>query len=185
MPAAKNLQTQPWTTLFARIRMEYAALPVNEKLWLDKQAEVIAACQETLDGLFLSVGGMASCRNCDGACCGSGRHHLTLANLLDFLRSGQEPPIPDFECSCPFLGVAGCRLPVRNRPYNCITFFCEALDEQFSTEQGQLLKQTDQTLRATYQAIANRFPIGSLRGLWLASERLGDQPLFVMPDRAW
>ena len=124
-------------------------------------------------------GGETACAVCSGACCGSGRHHFTLTNLLAYLAEDQWPPAADFACSCPFLGETGCRLPVARRPYNCVTFFCESLDDRLDPEQRALLAALDGSLRCAYQAVAERYPGASLRGLWLAMDRLGRAPVFA------
>lgn len=171
-----------WTALLNRLRLEYAALPDRERDWLRAQINLIATAQTTLDQLFYRLGGPEACAACQGGCCGAGRHHLTLANLLGYLQSGQQPPAPDFSRSCPYLGAAGCLLPAANRPYNCISFFCEDLDARFTTEQRTVWAVCDQTLRAAYQAIADHYPAGSKFGFWLAVERLGATPLLTNPN---
>jgi hypothetical protein len=127
-----------------------------------------------LDDLFKDAGGASICADCDGVCCGCGRHHITLTNLLGYLIAGEDPPSPDFTRSCPYLGKGGCVLPVARRPYNCITFFCEQLEENLSEEKRQQLCSMDQQLRREYQALAERYPAASLRGIWIALERIGD-----------
>lgn len=172
-----DINAADWSALLQRINLEIATLSEVERAWLKERLAVIAATQLALDELFSKVGGAESCAGCDGACCGCGRHHLTLTNLLAYLLEGQEPPAPDFNRTCPYLGDQGCRLPVDRRPYNCITFFCEILDERLSSADRERLLNLDRQLRREYQLVAERYPVASLRGLWIALERAGGDQL--------
>ncbi|MBW2511430.1 MAG: hypothetical protein JRE01_05295 [Deltaproteobacteria bacterium] len=163
-----------WPTLLQKLRVELDALDGTDRQWLRDRLDSIAAIQLELDDLFRLVGGLQVCAECDGACCGCGRHHVTLTNLLGYLIAGEDPPSPDFTRTCPYLGKGGCVLPVARRPYNCITFFCEQLEENLSEEKRQQLCFMDQQLRREYQALAERYPAASLRGIWIALERIGD-----------
>ncbi|MDT8444886.1 MAG: hypothetical protein RQ722_11360 [Desulfuromonadales bacterium] len=154
-----------------------------ERQWLKERLALIAATQLALDELFSKAGGAESCADCDGACCGCGRHHVTLTNLLAYLLEEQEPPSPDFSRTCPFLGDLGCRLPVDRRPYNCITFFCETLDGRLGSADRERLLNLDRQLRREYLFVAERYPAASLRGLWIALERVGSDQLLRSSDQ--
>ena len=173
-----DLDTLNWPDFLRQVRCEFKQLPGPDQAWLQARLQEIADLQGVLDQLFSALDGLDVCYACHGACCGSGRHYLTLTNLLGSLLAGVDPPPPDFARSCPFLGETGCLLAVNYRPYNCITFFCEQLDDRMTPEQRQLLANTDQALRAEYLAIAERFPLAGMRGLWLSLERLGSQSIF-------
>lgn len=162
-----------WPGLLQRLDQELAQLDAGEKGWLRERLDAIAVLQQALDALFQRAGGPRVCAACDGACCGCGRHHVTLANLLVYLLADQVPPAPDFDRTCPYLGEAGCRLPVPCRPYNCITFFCEQLEDGMTPEDRAQLRQLDRQLRREYQSIAERHPLASLQGLWIALDRAG------------
>lgn len=163
-----------WPELVHRVQEELLALDATEVLWLRTRVEAIARLQESLDLLFRKADGDRLCCDCDGACCGHGRHHLTLTNLLASLLGGETPPAPDFGNSCPYLGAAGCLLPVARRPYNCITFFCDQLEERLSDGDRLALRDLDRQLRHEYLAVAQRYPAASLRGLWIAMGQLGE-----------
>jgi hypothetical protein len=181
----KHLDINPadWSLLLQRINLEIAMLSVAEREWLKERLAVIAANQLALDELFSKADGAESCTGCDGACCGCGRHHITLTNLLAYLLEGEDPPAPDFSRTCPYLGDSGCRLPVARRPYNCITFFCETLENRLNPVQCEQLRILDRQLRNEYQRIAERYPAASLRGLWIALERVGDGHLLHSLDK--
>lgn len=168
-----EISQSDWLALLQRINREIGLLSNVERDWLQERLALIAADQVALDELFSKAGGAESCAGCDGACCGCGRHHLTLTNLLAYLFDGEDPPAPDFSSTCPYLSDLGCRLPAARRPYNCITFFCEALDDRLDSVERARLQTLDRQLRSQYQLIAERYPAASLRGLWIGLERVG------------
>lgn len=174
-----------WSGLLKRIRQEITALSEVENAWLKKRFSVIGATQLALDELFRKVGGTESCARCDGCCCGCGRHHITLTTLLTYLLEDEDPPTPDFSSTCPYLGVQGCLLMVSRRPYNCITFFCEILDDQLNSNDNETLRTLDRQLRYEYQLIAARYPAATLRGLWIALERVGSGQLLRSVEGSW
>lgn len=168
-----------WFTLLDKIKADLAALEDTDKRWLHDRIAVIGELQRSLDDLFKEAGGTIACADCDGACCGCGRHHITLTNLLGYLIEGEEPPPPDFTKTCPYLGETGCCLPVARRPYNCITFFCEQLEENLDDEKRGMLRELDQRLREEYQSIADRYRAASLRGIWIALEGCGEGQILI------
>ena len=168
-----------WLLLQKRIRDEVAQLDERDRAWLEMRLETIGEIQLELDSLFVKAGGASACADCVGECCGCGRHHITLTNLLAYAVAGEVPPAPDFTKTCPYLGETGCVLPVSCRPYNCITFFCEQLEGTLCGEDQQKLRDLDRRLRTEYQAVAERYPAASLRGLWIAMERIGDGQILI------
>jgi len=168
-----------WLTLLAKIKSELAALDEAEKQWLHSRIAIIEKLQLALDDLFKDAGGTRVCADCDGACCGCGRHHITLTNLLCYLIEGEDPPSPDFTKTCPYLGEKGCCLPVARRPYNCITFFCEQLEENLDDQKRHILRELDHRLRKEYQTVADRYPAASLRGIWIALGRIGEGHILI------
>ena len=172
-----------WPALLQRISRELDALSEADRAWLKERLAVIETTQLALDELFCKAGGAESCAGCDGACCGCGRHHITLTNLLAYLLEGENPPAPDFNRTCPYLGDQGCLLPVARRPYNCITFFCETLESSLGPVDREQLRTLDRQLRNEYQRIEKRHPAASLRGLWIALERVGEGQLLRSSER--
>ena len=163
-----------WPEVVRRVRDELSALDDAAVQWLQERVQAIECLQEAIDRLFCKADGERCCRDCEGDCCGHGRHHLTLTNLLAFLLPSEEPPTPDFRNSCPYLGVTGCLLPVSRRPYNCITFFCDRLESGLSVEDQKALRDLDRQLRREYLAVAERYPAASLRGVWIAMGQMQD-----------
>ena len=114
-----------------------------------------------------------------------GVHFLTelLVNIVAFLLEGETPLAPDFGKTCPFLGETGCVLPVAKRPYNCITFFCEALEDRLDEVRQQELRSLDRKLRAEYELVEQRYPAATLRGIWIGLERVSGQALLQRRDQ--
>jgi hypothetical protein len=168
-----------WVTTLARASNELAALPVTERNWLAEQVRRIGELQAGIDRLFREVDGPAICADCLGGCCGGGRHHVTLTNLLGYLLAGKTPPAPDFSRSCPQLGAEGCRLPAEHRPFNCIIFFCERIDNSLTDAQRSAVAGIEAELRSTYHGVAERCPGAGLRGLLIAAARLDGRPLLA------
>ncbi len=177
-----NFDRPDWPAILQRIKSEAEALSASERRWLTERLAIIESTQVAIDELFCQAGGIESCTDCDGTCCGCGRHHITMTNLLAYLLQGEEPPAPDFDRTCPYLGELGCRLPVARRPYNCITFFCETLDDRLASVDREQLRTLDSQLRNEYLRVAERYPVASLRGLWIALERIGEGQLLLSSE---
>lgn len=180
MHREQKIKPVDWPLFLQKLRNELAVLDESERQWLRSKLDSIAAIQIDLDKLFRLAGGLRTCAVCAGTCCACGLHHVTLTNLLAYLLAEEEPPAPDFGRTCPYIGESGCRLPVEHRPYNCITFFCEQLEAGLSEEGRRQLRLLDQQLRQEYQRLAERYPSASLRGLWIALDRIeGDKILLA------
>jgi hypothetical protein len=171
--------TALWAATLARSRRELAELSAGERRWLAVQVDRIGTLQTELDGLFRELDGPALCTGCLGGCCGHGKHHVTLTNLLSYLLRGEEPPEPDFAKSCPMLGALGCRLPSAHRPLNCIVFLCDEVDCHLTPGQRDRFAEIEAELRRTYHEVAERCPGASLRGLLIGAARVGDRPLLM------
>ncbi len=170
-----------WQSGLAGLKREVAALEATERMWMSAQLERIALVQQELHALFQSGEGETQCRDCLGACCAHGKHHLTLANLLACLLAGEEPPDADFSAPCPMLGPQGCRIEVARRPFNCVTFACEPVEKAMGAQNAALFYEREKQLRHIYETFARRYAAGSLRGLLIALERLGERPLLDPP----
>ena len=179
MPDIVGNDAALWAATVERASHELAALSIDEREWLSGRIARIGRFQETLDRLFREVGGPTECAGCHGGCCGCARHHATLTNLFGYLLADNAPPTPDFTRPCPFLGELGCRLPVPHRPFNCIIFLCEVLDQRLTESQRAEFTRIENALRATYLEIAARHPGASLRGLLMASARTGHGSLLT------
>ena len=176
-----HLEEKLWRRTLGAVQGELAALPAAERGWLQAHLAALGALQERLHQLFLDAGGPALCRNCDGACCGCGRNHLTLGNLAALLLRDREPPAPDWTAPCPWLGPAGCRLAAAQRPFNCVSFVCEAVEARLGAAGCAAFYALERELRAAYAQLAGRYAGAGLQGLLLRAERLGARGFFARP----
>ncbi|MDY0267878.1 hypothetical protein [Trichloromonas sp.] len=166
---------QRWQDCLTRIRDEFAALPIIERDWIRDNLRAIHAQQRRLHDFFEAADGGRHCATCAGACCARGRNHLTLVNLLGYLAADEEPPTPDFTVTCPFLGPAGCRLDVSRRPFNCVTFLCDVVENALDEPSRKAFYQLEAEVRQIYEAFDRRYAGSSLRGLLIRAERLGNR----------
>lgn len=170
-----------WQQTLAAVRSELAALKPAERAWLQGHLRALGDLQERLHAYFLAAGGAELCRDCDGACCGCGRNHLTLGNLLAILLAGEEPPLPDWSAPCPWLTAAGCRLAVPRRPFNCVSFVCETVESRLPEADRAAFYALEKELRQGYAELAARYAGAGRQGLLLRAERLGGRGFFVRP----
>lgn len=180
-PRQPHIEQQLWQQTLARVRGELEQLPVAERAWLQARLGRIEALQEELHARFLAAGGAGLCRDCSGACCACGRNHLTLGNLLALLLAGEEPPVPDWTAPCPWLAADGCRLAPGRRPFNCISFLCEAVEERLGPESRDAFYALERELRQGYAELAERYAGAGLQGLLLRAERLGRRGFLGRP----
>ena len=176
-------RSEVWRQLVERVAAEYAVLDPVERDWVGCNCERIAELQRQLDELFRRGEGEGTCRTCGGDCCALGHNHMTLANLLLLLSRGSEVPSLDFAATCPLLGSAGCLLPAEVRPYNCISFLCDKIEDRLSASEVKRFYALEQELRSVYQAFAARYAGGGLSGLLLAAQRLQGRPFLRRIDR--
>ncbi len=164
-----------WNRTLQRVRAELSRLPDEERRWLAVHLRRIQQLQRRIHRFFQQAGGDAHCCSCSGACCEKGRNHLTLVNLLGFLLAGESPPPPDFTATCPFLSPTGCRLDIARRPFNCVTFNCDLVEDALDEASRAAFYRLERQLRRHYQAFDRRYAGSSLRGLLIRAERLGGQ----------
>jgi len=177
-------RNQRWQQIVAQIAREYRTLPKTEKDWIAHQLEKISGLQRSLNRLFEKGSGLNACADCLGECCAKGHNHMTLANLLGYLQREKLPPTADFSSTCPFLGDRGCLLGIETRPYNCISFVCDIIENSLTSAEVDEFYDLEQQLRSLYQQFSERYLGGGLTGLLLQAERLNGRPfLDRKPER--
>lgn len=96
---------------------------------------------------------------------------MTLANVLSCLLD-HTLPAADFSQTCPFLTDHGCALPAQSRPFNCVTFICDTIEECLSPEDQQQFYSFERQLREHYTAFDQRYIGSSLQGLLIRSQSM-------------
>ena len=183
MSTENHLRSQRWQLLISRIEREYQQLSEAERNWIAGRLRQIETLQQQLHQLFIRGQGERVCADCLGGCCARGHNHMTLANLLGYLKIGKRPPPPDFSRTCPFLSDTGCQLPVIHRPYNCISFVCDIIEENLIQEELADFYSIERQLRGLYQQFAERHAGASLTGLLIQEQRLGNRDFFSRKQR--
>ena len=174
-------EARQWRQLVDRLEAEYARLAPAERGWLADRLAQVADCQERLHAFFLQAGGAQLCRDCAGDCCGCGKNHLTLVNLLGYLAAGEALPEPEFSRTCPFLTDSGCRHEVGRRPFNCVTFLCEKVEGRLEPASREAFYRRERQLRRLYAEFDRRYAGSSLRGIFIRSESLAGRPFLDAP----
>ena len=173
-----------WREMVLDLQRRYALLDRADCAWIATRLERIEQLQEKMHSLFLAGQGDGVCLRCEGSCCDSGRNHFSFVNLLAFIDKGESPPEPDISRPCPFLGDSGCRLEPRRRPYSCLTFLCDEVENHLCEEDLHSFYTAEQQLRGLYLAFDQRYAGSSLRGLFIRAERIGIHRLLdPLPQR--
>ena len=163
---------QLWESGLAALRSDWARLADVEKGWISARLDAIERLQQGLHRLFVEGKGEELCRQCEGLCCGHGKHHVTLVNLLFFIARDSDPPSPDFSATCPMLAAEGCLLSPGFRPFNCVTFACDSIEENMNSDARAAFYAAERTLRHLYDEFAHRYAGAGMRGFLLVQARL-------------
>lgn len=170
-----------WRQFLVALNEEFTRLSAAETDWLRANLAQVADCQRQLHAFFLQAGGAKLCRDCAGDCCGCGKNHLTLVNLLGYLAAGELVPEPEFSRPCPFLGGSGCRHEVERRPFNCVTFLCELVEDRLSRADREAFYQLEGQLRRLYAEFDRRYAGSGLCGIFIRTETLAGRPFLGQP----
>ena len=140
-------------------------LPPAELARLRPLALAMRRRKEEMQELASAVDAATHCAGCGGACCVSGKYHFTGVDLLVFLVSREPLFVPRFDNGlCPYLGDARCLIAAGYRPFNCITFICDLIEDQLPRDQVSRFYQMERELRKNYGEIASLFPSGGVAG---------------------
>jgi hypothetical protein len=157
-----------WQEGVRRVTAAYRALPQQS---LQKLHVLVARLREqkcAMQALVAHVGAATHCAGCGGACCVAGKYHFTRADLLVYLAFAEPLFEPLFANGlCPYLGPSGCLIPAGFRPFNCITFNCELIEDLLSGEELASFYRMERELRQCYVEIRSLFPEQSMYGALL------------------
>lgn len=173
---------QRWSQIIDSLRREVAVLDESERAWISARLAAIALLQEELHDCVRGCGSETLCACCPEHCCGQGKNHPGLVNLLFYLMA-EEELVADFSAPCPQLGPAGCLFPPARRPFNCITFNCEQVEEKLPAAQRHRLATLETALRALYESFTSRYAGAGPQGLLIRAETLGAAPFLRRCDK--
>lgn len=172
---------QLWSAAVARIKTDYQALPQDLRNKLAELGAEIMALKARHQAAVSLAEPDRFCAECMGLCCRFGKHHFTAVDLLGYISSGHELFTPSFDNPvCPYHGGFGCLMEPSMRPFNCIIFICEELENRLDGQVREELVAIEVRLREIYgtieQALGNRFA----NGLLITFQRTLDseRPLF-------
>jgi hypothetical protein len=156
-----------WSEAVGRVQSEYQSLPLPVKQRLYELSSEIRALKDEHQKLVSRFSPDLLCERCNGICCRYGKHHFTAVELIVYLAAERELFTPSFENPvCPYIGDTGCLMEPALRPFNCIIFICEDLDNRLDESSRAELSVIEKKLRQLYlqidQLLGNRFGNGLL-----------------------
>lgn len=120
-----------WEKGIALVRREWENLPEDVRDEIVSRIAELMICKDSIHRIMSDAGSGDLCAECGGLCCSRGKYHVSPIDLLAFIVTGQELFSPDFENgACPYLADDHCLMPPPYRPFTCITFACEAVEER-------------------------------------------------------
>lgn len=148
-----------WRRGVALLTREFSLFSAERREELGALLAEVADFKEELCRLSDTAEGAAICAACGGACCRAGRYHATVLDLLASLAAGETPVEPEFaRGTCPFLGSEGCRIvPRRRRPFTCVVFICNPINERLAAGEATRFNQREQELRLLLNRAGMRF----------------------------
>ena len=161
-------ELEKWHRGVVALKEEYGSLAAGLRDELRRYVGRIKALKRSLFLVSQAAGSLEICRICQGDCCNGGKNHVTVVDLLVYLSDGKEPFTPRFEREiCPYLGKHGCLMAPEYRPYNCITFICERVEDGLGPVEKMGLQEKEKELRSLYDNLErlfdNSFRYGFLR----------------------
>jgi hypothetical protein len=157
-----------WQDGVSRVSCVFQALSEPELATLRTLSLVMIEQKEAMQALVAQVDAASHCAGCGGACCVRGKYHFSAADLLVFLSTGAPLFAPLFDNGlCCYLGAQGCLMAPAYRPFNCITFNCELIEDRLPEQDLARFYALERELRRTYAEIRSLFPGGAMDGALL------------------
>jgi hypothetical protein len=166
-------EREKWDLGVAAVREQYATLSPVLHSQLKKCAEAIKTCKKALHQIGEGVNAAEICAQCRGECCKSGKNHVTSVDLLVYFNDDWEIFTPCFEQDiCPYLGEKSCLMGSEYRPFNCVTFICERIEELLDPPAKERFYALERELRALYRDMEHLFDKNFRNGVLSICERL-------------
>jgi hypothetical protein len=151
-------EREKWNLGVAAVRGKYATLSPAIHARLKKCAVAIKSRKKALHQIGAGVSAAEICAQCRGECCKSGKNHVTAVDLLVYLSDGRNIFTPCFEHDiCPYLGENSCFMGPEYRPYNCVTFICERIEELLDPPEKERFYAVERELRVLYRDMEQLF----------------------------
>lgn len=138
-----------WEQAVATASSSYTRLPTGIRAELDGVIAEVLLLKQQLVELVTSAGSVDICRTCGGECCRHGKYHVSVLDILAYLKNGSEPVIPDFSTNpaCPYSAVSGCTMGPGYRPMTCVVFNCQKVEDQLTSAEQECFQGYEQKLR--------------------------------------
>ena len=150
---------EAWQRGVETVTDAFLALDRARHRQLEEKTAGLVDCKSSMQALLERVDAAGICRRCAGECCAAGKYHFTAADLLVYLVNDEPLFAPLFDNGlCPFLGSGGCLMPAGYRPFNCITFNCEAVEDLLLEEELARFYELERVLRRLYGEIGSLLP---------------------------
>jgi hypothetical protein len=160
-----------WQDGVAAVTGAFRALPEPVLARLRALSRRLMEQKETMQALVAQVDAASHCAGCGGACCVAGKYHFTAADLLVYLATGAPLFAPLFDNGlCCYLGEGGCLMAPAYRPFNCITFNCELIEDRLPEHEVARFYRLERELRQSYGEIRSLFPGAAMQGALLKGE---------------
>jgi hypothetical protein len=167
MESGNNFEEQ-WREGVRRVTLAYRELPEPLLGELHRLCATLRETRAAMQALVARVDAAVHCAGCGGECCVKGKYHFTRADLLVYLAAGETLFEPLFGNGlCPYLGSRGCLIPPDYRPFNCITFNCELIEDLLTEEELASFYRMERELRGGYAGIRALFPEQAMHGALL------------------
>lgn len=127
----------------------YFGLPSGIRTELDGLLEEIMQLKQKLVDLVMFAGSSNICRACGGECCRYGKYHVSVLDIMTYLKTGAEQVTPDFSTTpaCPYSDVSGCTMAPSYRPMTCVVFNCQQIEDHLAAAEHKILHGYEQELR--------------------------------------
>lgn len=138
-----------WDKALAAARKSYSALEPATACALNNLIETIVHIKQQLVDLTTAAGSSQICRECRGECCRYGKYHVSVLDVLAYLKYSADLVVPDFAAhpDCPYSGIDGCTMPPGYRPMTCVVFNCQLVEDRLSTAEQETFRTQEQELR--------------------------------------
>jgi hypothetical protein len=169
VPTARELSRvsveMKWHDAVGSTSRSFEALCAAKREEVERLCRLIMEQKRGMQGVVAQVDAASHCAGCGGACCVTGKYHFTPVDLLVYLVASQPLFQPLFGNGvCPYLAASGCLMAPEFRPFNCITFNCELIEERLTGEELSEFYRYERELRRNYQQIRSLFPGRSVDG---------------------
>lgn len=154
-----------WGKAVSAVNAGFLALPQEKAHRLRELSRAMVALKERMQHLVAQVDAAELCAGCGGACCVCGKYHFAAVDLLVYLATQELLFAPRFDNGlCPLLGEPNCLVPAGYRPFNCITFNCELIEDRLADSDVSRFYLMERELRELYAEIRSLFPRGAMDG---------------------